>query len=245
MPSLPRRNLLIALGTALAGIGGGPFDALRAFAAVGAAPMPVDDVTRPPLAWPDLFGTHETLMDGLLTLMPKAAVLQRCLAARAAGPVAAGLVPVAAGAAGREEPCLKRWDRVLAELRGGTDPMAQIAAVNDFVNTVDYISDRRNYGTEDYWATPAEFFAVGGDCEDYALTKFVSLRRLGFHEDRLRIAIVFDERRRLHHAVLAVFLGDDIYVLDNQIKAVTPHRRISHYRPICSFDSHRLWVCVG
>lgn len=241
---LPRRNLLVALGLALAATGvGGPFGAARrAAAAAGTAAVPgvpgaslddVEDVTRPPRAHPGLFNSRETALEGLLSLMPKAAALRISLASDTAA-----LVPAGTGGPGA---WMARWNALLAELRGA-EPMAQLVAVNNFVNKVAYVSDRRNYRVDDYWATPAEFFAAGGDCEDYALAKFVSLYRLGYHEDRLRIAIVYDERRRMHHAFLAVYLADDIYLLDNQIEAVTSHRQVSHYRPICSFDSHRLWV---
>jgi predicted transglutaminase-like cysteine proteinase len=238
---LPRRNLLVALGLALAATGvGGPLGvARRAAAAVGAATVPgagldgFEDVTRPPRAYPGLFNSRESALEGLLSLMPKAAALRIGLASDTAT-----LVPAGTGGPGT---WMTRWNALLAEIRGA-EPMAQLVAVNDFLNKVAYVSDRRNYRVDDYWATPAEFFAAGGDCEDYALAKFVSLYRLGYNEDRLRVAIVYDEKRRMHHAFLAVYLADDIYLLDNQIEAVTSHRQVSHYRPICSFDSHRLWV---
>lgn len=238
---LPRRNLLVALGLALAATGvGGPFGAARrAAAAVGTAAVPgaglndFEDVTRPPRARPGLFNSRESALEGLLSLMPKAAALRISLANDTAA-----LVPAGTGGPGA---WMTRWNALLAELRGA-EPMAQLVAVNNFLNKVAYVSDRRNYHVDDYWATPAEFFAAGGDCEDYALAKFVSLYRLGYHEDRLRVAIVYDEMRRMHHAFLAVYLADDIYLLDNQIEAVTSHRQVSHYRPICSFDSRRLWV---
>ena len=99
-----------------------------------------------------------------------------------------------------------------------------------------------NWGVPDRWATPADFFVVGGDCEDYALVKFVSLHRLGYNIERLRIVLAEDRRKRIDHAFLAVYLGSDAFVLDNQIESVTPQQAISHYRPLCSFNDHRLWL---
>ena len=48
-----------------------------------------------------------------------------------------------------------------------------------------YLEDLANYGLPDYWATPLQFLDRDGDCEDYAIAKFVSLRELGFAADEL------------------------------------------------------------
>jgi predicted transglutaminase-like cysteine proteinase len=179
-----------------------------------------------------LFGSTETAFDDTVTRLPRR---RRWRAAW--GPCRRP--PPRSGSTRPRRP--DRWVGLLDGLRGA-DRMTQLEEVNRFANRMAYISDRRNYRVEDYWATPAEFFAKGGDCEDFALTKFVSLHRLGYNEDRLRIALAMDERRRLYHAVLVVYLRDDAYVLDNQIKRVTPHREITHYRPLASFNSRRLWL---
>ena len=52
-------------------------------------------------------------------------------------------------------------------------------AVNRFVNGWAYRADADNYGRSDYWATPLEFFRRSGDCEDYVIAKYRSLRLLG------------------------------------------------------------------
>jgi predicted transglutaminase-like cysteine proteinase len=81
----------------------------------------------------------------------------------------------------------------------------KIEAVNDYMNKVAFVPDSKNYGEKDHWATPMEFLARGGDCEDYAVAKYVSLRALGIPKDKMRIAIVNDEVMRMPHAVLIVY----------------------------------------
>ena len=232
MDRLPRRRMLrLMAATAGLGIGAVAVHGPRAALALNIAGD--DHIGDPPPVYPGLFGSTETAFDDTVKRLPKAAALARSLGPVRTAAAEVGFDPARAGP--------DRWVGLLDGLHGA-DRMTQLEEVNRFANRIDYISDRRNYRVEDYWATPAEFFAKGGDCEDFALTKFVSLHRLGYHEDRLRIALAMDERRRLYHAVLVVYLRDDAYVLDNQIKRVTPHREISHYRPLASFNSRRLWL---
>ena len=61
---------------------------------------------------------------------------------------------------------------------------------NRYANDKDYVLDLDHYGVDDYWAVPREFLPLGGDCEDYAITKYFSLRWLGFTGDELRVVIV-------------------------------------------------------
>src|SRR5690606_31131413 len=60
-------------------------------------------------------------------------------------------------------PCFHtRWFALLREL-AGREAGEQLRAINAFVNQVPFVADSNNYGVVDYWATPAEFFAKGGD----------------------------------------------------------------------------------
>jgi len=217
---------------------------LGALAALGAVAMPPRaafarlsaseaDMTRSPRAYPKLFGSTETRLASSPLGLPRGRALARHLGRPAAVASAAAVEPDRGG-----EP--KRWGAFLAGL-GGVDPMSQLSRINDFVNRVAYVADPEPQGGIDHWASPAEFFRRGGDCEEFALVKFVSLYRLGYNEDRLRILLCRDKARAANHAVLVVYL-DDAYLLDNQIDAVTPHGRVSHYLPIASFNTGALWL---
>ena len=116
------------------------------------------------------------------------------------------------------------------------------ASVNRLINKTRYISDNRNWGKSDYWATPVEFFTRGGDCEDFAIAKYASLRALGVAESRMRIAIVQDTQKNVPHAVLVVYGDDGTYVLDNQSEAMKYSNSIQHYKPIFSINRTGWWL---
>lgn len=122
-------------------------------------------------------------------------------------------------------------------------PLNKMAArVNDIVNDVRYVPDSKNYGQNDYWATPVEFFAKGGDCEDYAIAKYTALRALGVPEDRLRVAIVQDMQKNVPHAILIVYTDNGAMILDNQIKSAVNAERVAHYKPIFSINRNAWWL---
>jgi predicted transglutaminase-like cysteine proteinase len=133
------------------------------------------------------------------------------------------------------------WKEKLQTLQGKT-AAEQVAEVNDFMNNVRYIEDRDNYRKSDHWATPLEFMANGGDCEDYAIAKYASLRALGFSTEQLRILIVHDKIKNIAHAVLVVYTDAGAFVLDNQEKAALPASAVTRYKPIFSINSGAWWL---
>ena len=134
----------------------------------------------------------------------------------------------------------QRWQRLISSLRGKS-PKAQLNAVNRFGNQYRYILDPVNWGVKDYWASPAQFFWKNGDCEDYAILKFMTLRALGYDTQKLRIVVVRDLDLRIAHAILAVYHKSKIYILDNQMTLVVEDRRIRHYKPIFSLNEEAWW----
>ena len=136
---------------------------------------------------------------------------------------------------------LRNWLAFLATLRE-LPSTEQLAAVNRYANTRDYVLDIDNYGLEDYWAVPREFLYNNGDCEDYAITKLFSLRWLGYPVEALRIVVLQDTNLRVPHAVLAVAAQKDIMILDNQIHEVVSHKDIVHYAPVYSINEQHWWI---
>jgi len=136
---------------------------------------------------------------------------------------------------------LKTWQAKLQGMQGLALPeMAR--AVNTMVNATRYIGDDVNWGQTDYWGTPLEFFARGGDCEDFAIAKYASLRALGVPESRMRIAIVQDTQKNIPHAVLVVYTDHDALVLDNQSPLVKTSAEARQYRPIFSINRTGWWL---
>jgi predicted transglutaminase-like cysteine proteinase len=136
---------------------------------------------------------------------------------------------------------VEQWLKFLDGLKDLPEP-EQLRAVNRFANEKPYVLDIDNYGVDDYWAVAREFLPVGGDCEDYAITKLFSLRWLGYPRENLRIVIVQDTNLRVAHAVLAVAAGPDIFILDNQVPEVVSHHAIAHYSPVYSMTDKSWWI---
>jgi predicted transglutaminase-like cysteine proteinase len=188
-------------------------------------------------AAPPLFGTTEFRARSLAALPKWQRVLSRIEQER----------PTYEACARSSTACPSRgvmaWQAVI-ESESGRPPIDQVRAVNRFLNEWRYKPDDQNYGRRDYWATPLEFFEQSGDCEDYAIVKYITLRRLGFAREQLRMVVVRDVARDLAHAVLAVYLDDQVYILDNLTNAVLPQERVAHYVPYYSVNETTRWAHV-
>lgn len=135
-----------------------------------------------------------------------------------------------------------QWHAFLESIRTASKSQ-QLSAVNDYMNSRRYITDDRNWGTSDYWASPAEFLGrSAGDCEDYAIAKFISLQILGWSDDELRIVAVKDLQKGIGHAVLVAFLDGRTLVLDNQSDAILQADEVSHYQPVYSINTTSWWL---
>lgn len=145
-------------------------------------------------------------------------VLERARAEQIPRPAGSGCEgPVADTGACR----LADWHHLLNGLRDVSRGDA-IGAVHRAVNALPYVSDMQNWGMADRWATPEEMFTRGGDCEDYALTKFFALRDLGVPVGAMQLAIVWDREDSEQHAVLFVESDGRRWMLDNKFTEPMP-----------------------
>lgn len=127
----------------------------------------------------------------------------------------------------------------------GASEMDKVEAVNTYFNKVRYIEDKNNWGSSDYWETPAEFSSRGGDCEDFAIAKYAALKAMGFNENQLRLAIVQDTWKGLPHAILIVYTAEGAKFLDNQYKEVKDAENFDRYRPVYSINRTGWWRHVS
>ena len=134
----------------------------------------------------------------------------------------------------------QEWTKFLISVKD-KGPKEKILAINSHMNKAKYILDKTNWGIKDYWATPFEFMKRFGDCEDYAIAKYMSLRRLGFKNNQLRVVAVKDMNLKVGHAVLVVYLGGKTLLLDNQIKQVVSTKKVRHYQPVFSINEKNWW----
>ena len=135
------------------------------------------------------------------------------------------------------------WDEFKARAEK-LPPMEQLKMVNRFWNQWPYRLDPELYGKPDYWAAPYEFLKKSGDCEDYSIVKYYTLRALGWPADKLRIVVLMETIRNVAHAVLVAYLGDDAYVLDNLSDNVLSHTRYKSYAPQFSVNENYRWAHI-
>jgi predicted transglutaminase-like cysteine proteinase len=139
---------------------------------------------------------------------------------------------------------VQEWNAFIDSVRT-KPPEDQIRAVNREMNDKPYVTDPVNWHMPDYWATPLQFLRKDGDCEDYAISKYMALKALGFKADDLRIVVLQDTNLNVPHAVLVVFQQGRALVLDNQVSGVVPASSIHHYQPFYSINEDGWWLHRG
>ena len=122
-------------------------------------------------------------------------------------------------------------DELIIGLKDDSE-MRKINVVNTWFNEIRYMSDQKNYNQSDYWATPYEFVGRdAGDCEDYVIAKYYTLKALGVDINRMKFTyVVYRDRRgkEISHMVLSYFKvpnpksQEDILILDNNNRLVLP-----------------------
>lgn len=137
------------------------------------------------------------------------------------------------------------------ERAAGLDEAARLSALNGFLNRrIEFRDDIEVWGRVDYWATPLETLDKGrGDCEDYAIAKYLSLLAAGTPVAKLRMVYVRATvgGRSLAHMVLAYYAepGAEPLILDNLIADVRPASQRPDLQPVFSFNGEGLWQGVG
>ncbi len=140
------------------------------------------------------------------------------------------------------------WRQMLAELKDA--PVEQkLSTVNTFFNRrIVYELDPVVWQQNDYWASPLEFMGrATGDCEDYSISKYMTLLLLGVPNDKLRMIYVRARTagaKTEAHMVLGYYedpTGEPV-ILDNLVSSVRPASRRPDLSPVFSFNNQGLWV---
>lgn len=153
------------------------------------------------------------------------------------------------GKAGGE--AVAAWRQLLAD----SAPLAEtdkLARVNGFFNQrIHYDSDQAIWGKSDYWASPLETLGRGaGDCEDFTIAKYVTLKALGVPDHKLRLIYV---RAQIGgpasgilqaHMVLGYYPSptEEPLVLDSLLNEIRPASRRPDLAPVFSFNGEGLWI---
>ena len=130
----------------------------------------------------------------------------------------------------------------LVELGRQREGRARLGEINRAVNlSIRPTSDWTQYGVDDFWSAPLATIEKGaGDCEDYAILKYLALRETGISPDDLRLLIVSYPRRRTMHVVLAVRLDEEWLLLDNLTMVMVNSLEATQYRPLIALDDHAM-----
>lgn len=146
------------------------------------------------------------------------------------------------------------WQGLLQESRGIADPQ-RLKRINDFFNRqIVFGEDSAVWNQSDYWATPLETLGRGsGDCEDFVIAKYFSLREVGVAPEKLRLIYVrakigsTDAVASQAHMVLAYYSQPEAepLVLDNLISEIRPASRRPDLVPVFSFNSEGVFTGVS
>ena len=151
-------------------------------------------------------------------------------------------------------PLLNDWLDTIAAAHRLPDE-AKLRRINDFVNrNIAFDDDISVWQQSDYWATPLETIGQGsGDCEDFAIIKYVALRQAGIPANKLRLIYVKARletpvgMRQLAHMVLAYYATPNAepQVLDNLDKTIKVASRRPDLQPVFSFNSEGIFAGVS
>jgi predicted transglutaminase-like cysteine proteinase len=136
------------------------------------------------------------------------------------------------------------WNELINSNRN-LDEVDKLKKVNDFFNELEFINDIDHWGKEDYWATPLQMLTSnGGDCEDFSIAKYFTLREMGVPEDRMRLTYVKALELNQAHMVLAYYPAPDAepLIMDNLVADILPSSQRNDLLPVYSFNGSGLWL---
>lgn len=177
----------------------------------------------------------------------RAALLLGWLLLATAGAAGDGLlagVEARWGAAARER--VAAWEELMSAGRDWPEGV-KLERVNRFFNRLRFVSDQEHFGRRDYWATPVEMLGSGGgDCEDFSVAKYFTLRQMGVAEARMRITYVRARELQQTHMVVAYYTSPEAepLILDNLVEEIRPASRRPDLVPVYSFNGDGLWRAV-
>src|ERR1700685_3031548 len=141
------------------------------------------------------------------------------------------------------ETCPASAQKLLAVIAEGQarEGRARIGTINRSINlAIKPMSDLAQWGVIDRWSGPLETLSSGrGDCEDYAIAKYVALGEAGFSENDLRLVIVRDLGFGEDHEILAVRDSEKWLLLDNRRLVLVEDGELQRGGPLVALDRGR------
>lgn len=140
---------------------------------------------------------------------------------------------------------VSEWQKLMLTKKGLSD-REKLRKVNNFFNNrIQFVGDLSLWGVVDYWATPLEFLSRGqGDCEDYSIAKYFTLKELGVSESKMRITYVKALNLNQAHMVLTYYSSPRAVpvVLDNLMPQIKLATKRTDLLPVYGFNGVGLWL---
>ena len=139
---------------------------------------------------------------------------------------------------------LLEWQSVVYDNKKAKEE-EKLEIVNTFFNKSNFVNDIDHWNVEDYWATPVEFLSTdGGDCEDFSIAKYFTLREMGVPVEKMRIMYVKAIELNQAHMVLTYYPTPDAepVILDNLINEIKLASSRNDLVPVYSFNADGLWL---
>jgi predicted transglutaminase-like cysteine proteinase len=136
------------------------------------------------------------------------------------------------------------WEKLIIRNKNA-DNLKKLSVVNDFFNKMNFANDIDQWGEEDYWATPLQMLTSnGGDCEDYSIAKYFTLRKMGIPAERMRLTYVKALKLNQAHMVLTYYAAPDAepLVLDNLVTDIQIASNRKDLVRVYSFNGTDLWL---
>lgn len=141
---------------------------------------------------------------------------------------------------------IDQWIALIKKIESLPDQEKLIYTNNFFNSSVRWVADEENWHESDYWATPLETLSKRkGDCEDYSISKYVTLVLAGMPEEKLRITYVKaritenGQARNQAHMVLAYYPKprSEPLILDNIARDIIRGSLRRDLTPVFGFNT--------
>lgn len=144
---------------------------------------------------------------------------------------------------------LEQLEKLMVSLKNKSD-FEKVKGVNDFFNRPEIMrwdSDANIWNKNDYWATRMESLGRGaGDCEDFVIAKYFTLKELGVSTDKLYFTYVYANLggSRQAHMVLSFFENRNSIplILDNLTTRISIATSRKDLKPVYSFNADSLFL---
>ena len=136
------------------------------------------------------------------------------------------------------------WQGLIDRLRG-LDLRQQIAIANQAINRHRYVPTAVNWHRSMYWETAFEFLRHGGQCQDYAIAKYLLLRAAGVSADQCAWSCCAIPRSISITPCSPSMSNGEPQLLDNLRGDIVPASSVGDYHPYYSINENGWWTHFG